>query len=560
MKFRFVRVFISLLVVGVTLQFPTQPALGNTKAVQNPPSAAIQETIPEDPLYSPSPEQPSLILLEEVLPGEREYIPPSLEVIAKTQEKVNAFDCATVTDVLQIECEALVSLYNSTNGAGWRDNTNWLTSTTVENWIGVTVSDTHILEIDLGNNALSGSIPTELGDLTILENLALGSNQLSGSIPDEIGNLTNLLYLTLSNNQLSGSIPDEIGNLTKLSKLIISSTYLSGAIPTQLGGLTNLQILNLSDNQLSGSIPDEIGNLTKLRYLSLSNNQLSGSIPDEIGNLVSLQSLYLNSNQLSGSIPATLGNLTSLRCLYLDWNDLTGSIPDEMGNLTSVLGMDLSDNELTGDVPASFTNLVNLCSPDNYASPCLGVYLLDLGFNRLNVPATEPPASFLAIKDPDWYLTQAVIEQIEGETGGTILSNDGTTEILIPSGLFTGTVTFFFFPLHYPEQPIGNRIFLGKYFELSAMIGDIPVTSFNQPLTLTLHYDQDLPDLIQESALTLYYWDNDMLEWVDAVTTCPGGEYTRNLDENWFSLPLCHLSEFALMVEPFMTYLPTIFQ
>ena len=42
--------------------------------------------------------------------------------------------------------------------------------------------------------------------------LDLGGNELTGSIPSEIGNLTNLTKLMLSDNQLSGIIPDEICN------------------------------------------------------------------------------------------------------------------------------------------------------------------------------------------------------------------------------------------------------------------------------------------------------------------------------------------------------------
>ena len=43
--------------------------------------------------------------------------------------------------------------------------------------------------------------------------------QLTGSIPSEIGNLTNLTYLNLGGNQLTGEIPPEIGNLTNLEYL-----------------------------------------------------------------------------------------------------------------------------------------------------------------------------------------------------------------------------------------------------------------------------------------------------------------------------------------------------
>lgn len=40
------------------------------------------------------------------------------------------FDCTAVSEIPQIECEALVTLYKSTNGANWSNNSDWLNTTT----------------------------------------------------------------------------------------------------------------------------------------------------------------------------------------------------------------------------------------------------------------------------------------------------------------------------------------------------------------------------------------------------------------------------------------------
>ena len=346
--------------------------------------------------------------------------------------------------------------------------------------------------------------------------------------------MTNLRYLNLASNELNGAIPSELGGLSFLFELDLSSNKLNDAIPDALGNLSNLLRLDLSSNHLSGSITPEFEYLINLRYLILSSNQLSSNIPPELGNLANLQSLSLAGNQLDGPIPSTIGTLVALTHL------------------------DLSDNMLSGDAPVSFTNLVNLCVTGNPDPPCYGMYNTDLGYNRLNVPAPEPPASFLAIKDPDWYLTQAVEEEIPGETGGTVISNDGNTEIAIPHGAVEGLLTVLFAPQPGPSENIGALNFAGNSFELTASIGETPVTSFAQPLTLTLQYDQNSLGVIPEDSLILYYWDTDQLEWVDAVSTCEGGTYTRNFDEDWLSLPICHLSEFALLGDSFDVFLPVI--
>ena len=66
---------------------------------------------------------------------------------------------------------------------------------------------TLISSVDWG---LSGSIPSELGNLANLDTLSLYENQLSESIPSELGNLDNLEYLYLGGNQLSGCVPTKL--------------------------------------------------------------------------------------------------------------------------------------------------------------------------------------------------------------------------------------------------------------------------------------------------------------------------------------------------------------
>jgi len=120
------------------------------------------------------------------------------------------------------ERSALIDLYNSTNGANWTDKTNWLGAPGTEcTWYGITcdAGSTNVTFINMGNNNLSGSIPSSLGNLTNLQGLALTSTPLNGSIPTQLGNLTHLGVLYLSSNQLSGDIPSSLSNLTNLYDL-----------------------------------------------------------------------------------------------------------------------------------------------------------------------------------------------------------------------------------------------------------------------------------------------------------------------------------------------------
>jgi len=67
-----------------------------------------------------------------------------------------ACDCtdAATTGVPQVECEALLALFNGTDGPNWRDNTNWDTDTMVDGWYGVFVSGGKVTGIILNGNHL----------------------------------------------------------------------------------------------------------------------------------------------------------------------------------------------------------------------------------------------------------------------------------------------------------------------------------------------------------------------------------------------------------------------
>jgi len=116
------------------------------------------------------------------------------------------------------EYAALVGLFNSTGGPGWKDHSHWL-DPAAPSWHGVVVSGGDVTELDLTDNNLAGFIPASFGNLSLLSVAYLGHNRLTGAIPSTIGNLSQLSIFHAEDNALSGSIPASIGNLTLLTDL-----------------------------------------------------------------------------------------------------------------------------------------------------------------------------------------------------------------------------------------------------------------------------------------------------------------------------------------------------
>ncbi len=231
-----------------------------------------------------------------------------------------------VPPVNEADSLALIALYNSTNGPEW--NRTWNLEEPAFFWDGVIVASSgRVVGLNLENNNLDGSLPSEIGDLTALRGMILGSNELKGGLPAELGSLTELEALILRDNDFSGSIPVELGNLTKLFELNLGINGLTGSIPTELGALTMLETLNLNSNDVTGEIPANLSGLTNLIELGLGSNNLSGPIPDELSALVNLERLDFSQNDLSGQIPGPFSLLTNLEEIFINDNNISG-LPD----------------------------------------------------------------------------------------------------------------------------------------------------------------------------------------------------------------------------------------
>jgi hypothetical protein len=185
-------------------------------------------------------------------------------------------------DVPQAEADALIALYNATDGPNWTDDTNWLIDTTVGNWFGVTVAGGHVTRLDLRNNGLDGEGLSTLAPLTLLTRLYLYNTNVNGDIAD-IATLTLLTHLYLQNTNVNGNVAD-IATLTLLTHLHLAITNVNG---------------NIAD----------IATLTLLEYLYLYGTIVSGDIAD-IATLTSLTTLYLYD---TGIVQGTIGTMVAMR-------------------------------------------------------------------------------------------------------------------------------------------------------------------------------------------------------------------------------------------------------
>ncbi|KAJ0008269.1 hypothetical protein Pint_30676 [Pistacia integerrima] len=275
------------------------------------------------------------------------------------------------------------------------------------NWTGIlcynrTLEDgyLHVIELQLLNMNLSGTLSPELGRLSKMTILDFMWNNITGSIPKEIGNITTLELLLLNGNKLIGSLPDELGYLPNLNRIQIDQNHISGPLPKSFAFLNKTKHFHMNNNSISGQIPPELARLPSLVHLLLDNNNLSGYLPPELSQMPSLLIIQLDNNNFEGTtIPSSYSNMSKLLKLSLRNCSLQGPIPD-LSTIPGLGYLDLSSNQLNGSIPGNGLSLnittINL-SNNNLVGPIPSTFSdlpllqnLLIANNSLNgsVPAT----------------------------------------------------------------------------------------------------------------------------------------------------------------------------
>jgi hypothetical protein len=153
--------------------------------------------------------------------------------------------------------------------------------------------------------------------------------------------------------------------------------------------------------------------------------------------------------------------------------------------------------------------------------------------------------------------------RVDPANGGVFTYTDiqgNATIVQAPSGAVTAPTDLLYTPVATAAPPSGFA-FAGHAFNLDAYRDGTLLAGFvfEQPINITIHYSPADVAVVDPTALVLMVWNGNA--WVDAATTCaPPSVYNRHPDENWLSVPVCHLSRFALFGPTHSIYLPLVFR
>lgn len=187
--------------------------------------------------------------------------------------------CAYSSDLpCTIDESIFVDFYSELGGANWTNNQGWAEGAAGQDcdvcqWYGVQCNNQgQVIEINLSDNNLSGSLSNDIDTFQMLSKLNLSFNSITGAIPTDIGQLSALTQLKLNNNLLNQEMPDEIRDLRKLKHLDLSNNLLTGGTAQYLGYNGALEYIDFSNNDLSGCIDQSLYNKCDISFFSLLGN------------------------------------------------------------------------------------------------------------------------------------------------------------------------------------------------------------------------------------------------------------------------------------------------
>ena len=112
--------------------------------------------------------------------------------------------------------------------------------------------------------------------------------------------LSRALYLRPDSNEITGSIPSEIGELKSISNLVVDGNFLTGSLPTTIGSLEKLNYFGLGKfAMLYFFTPFQRPNFfteTVLLVIGAAYNSITGPIPTELGKIDTLEHIVFGKN------------------------------------------------------------------------------------------------------------------------------------------------------------------------------------------------------------------------------------------------------------------------
>ncbi len=256
--------------------------------------------------------------------------------------------------ISNVERNALISLYNATNGEQWSQK--WDFEKDPKLWYGIKTKNGHINEINLRGNVLSGNFPQEISTFSYLEKLDLSSNNLTGEIPSGISGLSHLVRLDVSHNKLEGDPSSALSGLSGLNELSLGNNDFEVAdMNVLLQNFNDLRILDLSNFGLT-TVPDKLSSFNGMSALDLSNNIITQNF-SVLSGKIKMESLNLSGNQLT-QIPAFVNTLINLKELNFSNNLLENTISNT-SNLTQLVWLNLENNKISA-IPAAIANFQKL--------------------------------------------------------------------------------------------------------------------------------------------------------------------------------------------------------
>ena len=263
--------------------------------------------------------------------------------------------------------DALVKLYQSTNGDNWTHNDNWCSDKPVTEWYGVKKKGDNEYTLLLTNNNLTGKIEqTFPDDVDVI--LSCADNQLTSL---NVSGCTALTSLGCSNNQL---VSLNVSGCTALT--FLSCTDNNQLTSLDVSGCTALTTLYCWRSQLTSL---DASGCTALTLLSCYGNQLTSL---DVAGCIALEELFCTNNQLTFLDVSSCTALKDLSCFD---NRLTSL---DVSNCTALEDLVFSDNQLTSLDVSSCTALEDLICSDNQltsldVSGCMALTRLFCDSNQL---------------------------------------------------------------------------------------------------------------------------------------------------------------------------------